>query len=77
MDNTLVEKICDQLSLNRIQGIAIIGFFEEHMIPEKYLGNFNEEKWARLKSILLQVQGTPDYIIETMEINLVCKIMEE
>lgn len=77
MEEQLINKISKELSgYNIVQVLTIVGFFEENMIPLKYISNINGDNWERLKNIILQ-EGTPTPVIDEMIVDLVYEIMEE
>lgn len=77
-NNTIFNKIStEHPEFNRIQVLTLTAFFEEHMIPESYTVNIDEENiWARLKTIINQPLDAPVAMIEELEIDLVQEIME-
>lgn len=78
MEEQLISKISKELSgYNIVQVLTIVGFFEENMIPLKYISNINGDNWERLKNIILQKEGTPTPVIDEMIVDLVYEIMEE
>ena len=61
---------------NKMQVLTLTAFFEEHMIPESYTVNIDEEIYARLKNIICQPLNAPADMVEEMECDLVFNIME-
>lgn len=77
-NNPIFNKIStEHPEFNRIQVLTLTAFFEEHMIPESYTVNIDEENiWARLKNIICQPLNAPADMVEEMECDLVFHIME-
>ena len=76
-NNPIFNKIStEHPEFNRTQVLTLTAF-EEHMIPESYTVNIDEENiWARLKVLINQPLYVPVAMIEEMEIDLVQEIME-
>lgn len=76
-NKTIFNKIStEHPELNKMQVLTLTAFFEEHMIPESYTVNIDEEIYARLKNIICQPLNAPADMVEEMECDLVFNIME-
>jgi len=65
--NTIFKKIStEHPEFNRTQVLTLTAFFEEHMIPESYTVNIDEEN----------ILNAPADMVEEMECDLVFHIME-